>query len=398
MLARLAPARAGAGADPRRRDAAPPRADRRAARRLSRAKPPPARRCRRCGWRRRSCTSTRAGARRGRRRGAAGALEPGRGAARRARQRRGAAGGGRRRCALGGDAGGRRCRDWLAGPLDAAWGPEARRAIEAAQRLRPPIDLTPRDRTRPRRWAAALGGGACCRPAACGSPAGRRSPGCPATPRAPGGCRTPRRRCRRGCSGRSAGARRSTSAPRRAARPCSSPPPGRAVVAVDASEARIGPAARQPRPHRARGRDGRRRRARLGAGAVVRRGAARRALHRDRHHPPAPGPAVAARPGATSAGWPSCRPRCCGGPGAGWRRAGGWSTASARCCPRRARRRRRASSRETPDARVVPPDPALGIEPGWVDAIGGLRTRPDLWPERGGLDGFYAIAFDRRVL
>ena len=33
---------------------------------------------------------------------------------------------------------------------------------------------------------------------------------------------------------------------------------------------------------------------------------------------------------------------------------------------------------ETPDARVGPAGrAALGIEPGWIDAIGGLRTRPD---------------------
>ena len=45
----------------------------------------------------------------------------------------------------------------------------------------------------------------------------------------------------------------------------------------------------------------------------------------------------------------------------------------------------------TPGARVVAPDAAaLGIEPGWVDAAGGVRLRPDYWPERGGMDGFYA--------
>ena len=33
---------------------------------------------------------------------------------------------------------------------------------------------------------------------------------------------------------------------------------------------------------------------------------------------------------------------------------------------------------------------ALGVEPWWVDRAGGLRLRPDYWPERGGMDGFYA--------
>jgi 16S rRNA (cytosine967-C5)-methyltransferase len=47
---------------------------------------------------------------------------------------------------------------------------------------------------------------------------------------------------------------------------------------------------------------------------------------------------------------------------------------------------------EVPEARVLPPDAAaLGVEPGWIDAAGGLRLRPDFWPERGGMDGFYAV-------
>ena len=32
------------------------------------------------------------------------------------------------------------------------------------------------------------------------------------------------------------------------------------------------------------------------------------------------------------------------------------------------------------------------IEEGWRSAEGGLRLRPDFWPERGGMDGFYMIA------
>src|SRR5690606_8830246 len=42
----------------------------------------------------------------------------------------------------------------------------------------------------------------------------------------------------------------------------------------------------------------------------------------------------------------------------------------------------------TPGARQV--RPALDLPAGWLDATGGLRTRPDFWPDRGGLDGFYA--------
>ena len=45
-----------------------------------------------------------------------------------------------------------------------------------------------------------------------------------------------------------------------------------------------------------------------------------------------------------------------------------------------------------PEARVVPPDAVdLGLDPAWIDPAGGLRLRPDFWPERGGMDGFYAV-------
>ena len=30
-----------------------------------------------------------------------------------------------------------------------------------------------------------------------------------------------------------------------------------------------------------------------------------------------------------------------------------------------------------------------GLEPGWIGAEGGLRLRPDYWPDHGGMDGFY---------
>ncbi len=38
---------------------------------------------------------------------------------------------------------------------------------------------------------------------------------------------------------------------------------------------------------------------------------------------------------------------------------------------------------------AVEPPQAPGIEPGWITEQGGLRLRPDLWPERGGMDGFF---------
>ena len=46
-----------------------------------------------------------------------------------------------------------------------------------------------------------------------------------------------------------------------------------------------------------------------------------------------------------------------------------------------------------PDARVggAGRGRARAWSPGWIDAAGGLRLRPDFWPERGGMDGFYAV-------
>lgn len=35
------------------------------------------------------------------------------------------------------------------------------------------------------------------------------------------------------------------------------------------------------------------------------------------------------------------------------------------------------------------------VEPGWITAEGGLRLRPDYWPERGGMDGFYMALLRR---
>ncbi|MFB9148329.1 RsmB/NOP family class I SAM-dependent RNA methyltransferase [Roseovarius ramblicola] len=36
-----------------------------------------------------------------------------------------------------------------------------------------------------------------------------------------------------------------------------------------------------------------------------------------------------------------------------------------------------------------------GIEPGWITGEDGLRLRPDYWPERGGMDGFYIACLRR---
>ena len=36
-----------------------------------------------------------------------------------------------------------------------------------------------------------------------------------------------------------------------------------------------------------------------------------------------------------------------------------------------------------------------GIDPAWRSPEGGLRLTPDLWPDLGGLDGFYMAALQR---
>jgi 16S rRNA (cytosine967-C5)-methyltransferase len=39
----------------------------------------------------------------------------------------------------------------------------------------------------------------------------------------------------------------------------------------------------------------------------------------------------------------------------------------------------------------------LGIDPSWVTEEGGLRLRPDYWPEQGGMDGFYMALLRKSV-
>ncbi|MDV7272045.1 transcription antitermination factor NusB [Thioclava sp. A2] len=47
-----------------------------------------------------------------------------------------------------------------------------------------------------------------------------------------------------------------------------------------------------------------------------------------------------------------------------------------------------------PDLTIAPIN-AAGIEDHWRTPEGGLRLRPDYWPERGGMDGFYIARIDR---
>lgn len=48
----------------------------------------------------------------------------------------------------------------------------------------------------------------------------------------------------------------------------------------------------------------------------------------------------------------------------------------------------------TPAARQLRAE-APGLEPHWLDPSGGLRLRPDYWPDRGGMDGFYAAVLEK---
>lgn len=47
-----------------------------------------------------------------------------------------------------------------------------------------------------------------------------------------------------------------------------------------------------------------------------------------------------------------------------------------------------------PGLRVIAP--ALpGVDPAWITEQGGLRLRPDYWADKGGMDGFFMVAFER---
>ena len=55
-----------------------------------------------------------------------------------------------------------------------------------------------------------------------------------------------------------------------------------------------------------------------------------------------------------------------------------------------------AALKRHPGLRVIPADAAaLGGDAAWQSPEGGLRLRPDFWPETGGIDGFYMAALTR---
>jgi len=74
-----------------------------------------------------------------------------------------------------------------------------------------------------------------------------------------------------------------------------------------------------------------------------------------------------------------------------WLRPGGRLVfATCSLLPEEGEARAAAFRARTPAAR---PAPASGLPPELLSEDGDLRTRPDLWPELGGLDGFFAAAF-----
>ena len=284
--------------------------------------------------------------------------------------------------------------DWLAAPIEAAWGREALGAIEAAQRERPAVDLTVKRDDEAEHWAVALG--------AERLPTGSlRLAGWPQVSALPGyaegawwvqdaAAALPAR-----LFGPLGG--------RSALDLCAAPggktlqlaAAGAAVVAVDAAEARLGRlrdnlartglAAEVVAADALAWEPGRRFEAVLVDAPCTASGTIRR-------HPELPwlrtgretGPLVARQAALLRRAW-------------GWVAAGGrlvYCVCS--LLPEEGEAQAARFRAETRDARVVTPDAAaLGVERGWIDAEGGLRTRPDFWPERGGLDGFYAVCFER---
>jgi 16S rRNA (cytosine967-C5)-methyltransferase len=284
---------------------------------------------------------------------------------------------------------------WIAGPVAAAWGAEAAAAIAAAHRRGAPLDLTPKRPEAAEALAAALGaavlptgsvrlsaraqvsalpgfvdGDWWVQDAAAALPA--RLPGPVAGLRALDVCAAPGGKTLQLAAG------------------------GAAVTALDVSEARLG------RLRENLGRTG------LSAEIVAADAlawapeAAFDAVLVDapctatgtiRRHPDLPwlrgakdvAPLVALQAALLDRAW-------------GWVRPGGrlvYCVCS--LLPEEGEAQGERFLARTPDAGIVAPDAAaLGVEPGWVDAGGGLRLRPDFWPERGGMDGFYAICFEKR--
>ena len=195
-----------------------------------------------------------------------------------------------------------------------------------------------------------------------------------------------RRRHPRPPAGRPGRARpRSTSAPRPAARPCSSPPPAPRSPRVDRSRRRLKRVAENL--------------ARTGLAAEIvaadaadwtrpadlRRRAAGRALLGHRHLPPPPRRAVGRQAQRRGRASPPCSRSCSTPPRGARSPAAGWSIASARWSRRRARARSPPSWRRTPDVALDPIAAGEGGAPeASLRADGTLRILPHHLRRRAG--------------
>ena len=168
-----------------------------------------------------------------------------------------------------------------------------------------------------------------------------------------------------------------TFAPRPAARRRCSPPPERTVTAVDVSAQRLERLRENLAPPAARRRGGGGRRGELGAGAHLRRRAARCAVHGDRHHPPPSRHSAPQGPRGCRAHGADCRracwhmrPRSC---------APGGLIVYGTCSlePEEGEQQTAAFLAAHPDFARQPVAAAeIGAEPEWISADGDLRTLP----------------------
>jgi 16S rRNA (cytosine967-C5)-methyltransferase len=279
-----------------------------------------------------------------------------------------------------------RLPDWLAGPVTAAWGAEAAALIAAAHAERPPLDLTPRDPATGPELADRLGGELL--------PTGSlRLSGRPQVSALPGfaegawwvqdaAAALPARML-----GPVAGLRVLDLCAAPGGKTLQLAAAGGAVTALDLSEARLG----RLRENLARtglaativAADARHWEASAPFDAILldapcsATGTIRR--HPDLPHLPQRGdtaPLLALQAALLDRAWR-------------WLAPGGrlvYATCS--LLPDEGEAQVAAFLARTPDARQV--RPALDLPEGWLDARGTLRTRPDFWPDRGGIDGFHA--------
>ena len=211
----------------------------------------------------------------------------------------------------------------------------------------------------------------------CGSRPKAGSRSCRASTRAPGGCRTPPRRCRPVSSAMSGASGSLTSAPLRAVKRPTLASRGAVVTAVDQSGVRLQRLRENLARLSADGRSRRGRRRDVAAGRAVRRGAARRAVHGDRHDPPSPRHPAAEAHRRRRQDWPSCSSRCSKTPFAWSGPAGIVVFCTCSLEPEEgAKQVNRLLKANRPSSGGRSWRSRLGGEPDWITREGDLRTMP----------------------